>query len=220
MFCHSTSQMIRMRMPSFTCWTVSTLTWTSRAALWGSHSLTSPVLSTASGLLYLLTSWWRCWWILPLCPGLWTTSLADLRHCVSDSGQQQPTKDCPLSFPLHPLHHGHQLPDRVLPSSEVFWWLCRVRRPSSGLWWTTLSHGVNWTPCSSTQQKPKSWWWTWGEPGHQWPQFPSWGITWTLLNTTNIWGCTLTINWTGLRTLNPLQEATEPPLFSEEAPLL
>ena len=69
------------------------------------------------------------------------------------------------------------------------------------MWWMTLSHVVSWTTCSSTQQRPKSWWWIWGEPGHQWPQFPSWDITWTSLNTTNIWGCSLTINWTGLRTL-------------------
>ena len=46
--------------------------------------------------------------------------------------------------------------------------------------------GVSWTTCSSTQKRPKSWWWIWGEPGNQWPQFPPWGIMLTSLNTTNI----------------------------------
>ena len=73
----------------------------------------------------------RCWWIPPcvLDCGLahWPTTVHALAAlCVRCSGQQHqgPTRDCPLSFPLHPLHHRLQLPDRVLPSSEVFWWLC------------------------------------------------------------------------------------------------
>ena len=61
---------------------VSTPTWTRRGALWGSRSLTSPVLSIPSGLLYWVTSWQRCWWISPFCPGLWITSLADQNTCV------------------------------------------------------------------------------------------------------------------------------------------
>ena len=85
--------------------------------------------------------------------------------------------------------------------SAVVGCIRRVRRLSTGLWWITLSHGVSWTTCSSTQQRPKSLWWIWGEPGHQWSQFPSWGTTWTLLNTTSIWVCSSTINWTGLSTL-------------------
>ena len=56
-----------------------------------------------------------------------TTSLADhstcaCALCVRYSGQQHrsPTRNCSLSFPLHPLHHRFQPPDRDLPSSEVF----------------------------------------------------------------------------------------------------
>ena len=63
----------------------------------------------------------------PLCvldcglPHWLTTVCALAALCVRCSGQQHwgPTRDCPLSSPLHPLHHRLQLPDRVLPASEV-----------------------------------------------------------------------------------------------------
>ena len=74
-----------------------------------------------------------------------------------------------------------------------------------------LSHAVS-------PKKPKSWWWIWGEPGHQWPQSPCWGTTWTLLNITHIWGCSSTINWTGLSTLKSFTRRTRAASVCGSAP--
>ena len=132
--------------------------------------------SIPSGLLYWVTSWRRCWWTPPLCPGLWITSLADHSMCTCGtvcqmqwSATPEPRKGLSSLFfssPFTPQTSATKQSLSILRRSLMTLLSldvsARVRRLSTGLWWITLSHGVSWTTCSSTQQKPKSWWWIWG----------------------------------------------------------
>ena len=111
-------------------------------------------------------------------PGLWITSLADHSMCTCGTvcqmqwsatlGPHKGLSSLLSSSPFTPQTSATRQSLAIFRSFLMTLLLldvsAKVRRLDTGLWWTTLSHGVSWTTCSWTQQRPKSWWWIWGEP--------------------------------------------------------
>lgn len=100
---HLASPNWEMRISSFTCRTMFTLSWISRGAR---LELCFWLLYIPYGLLYLVRSWQRCRSMLHSCPGLFTTSLAEHSMwawhlvCQEEWSAAQGTLLSPLLFTL------------------------------------------------------------------------------------------------------------------------